>query len=140
MQRKGTFASLPETRKSFQIKKSSSCAKGGIRADQYSWDVPKLHESHQATWPEHTEKCLLDEAGKCGISDLEYAFSEWGFEEYVNMPEWMFHVREAEYAAYDFITNRTGTFAAANRHSLGWETRLELDEFPLEIQCQPCFW
>lgn len=54
------------------------------------------------------------------------------------VPDWEFHGKKL--VGYDFFKNRSRALTAAGRHNLGWQTRLELDEFPLEIQCQRCFW
>lgn len=52
--------------------------------------------------------------------------------------DWAFHTNKV--VGYDFFVNRSHALTAAERHNLGWQRRLELDEFPLEIQCQRCFW
>lgn len=40
----------------------------------------------------------------------------------------------------DFFTNRSRVLLLAEHHSLGADTHLAWDEYPLEIQCSRCFW
>lgn len=103
-------------------------------ADSTSWDVPELAKSGKATWPEHTQKYLLDEEGTW----TQPPEPEWngGWDRFLS--DSMLEGRKM--AGLDYVKTRTQALEAAKRHSLGWETKLELDEFPLEIQCQSCFW
>lgn len=98
------------------------------------WDVQKLHDAGEATWPGNTDKCMVQYQGRCTPPEVD----DWYEEGDLEVPQFMF--RGKEWAGLDYMMNRTGALEAANRHSLGWKTRLDFDEFPLEIQCQRCFW
>lgn len=95
----------------------------------------ELVASGNATWPEHTGKSLLDEEGAWEKPFVE----DWGDEDgSIYFPDSIFKIKG--FSGLDYLRNRSQALTAAKRHSLGWEVKLELDEFPLEIQCQSCFW
>ncbi|ROT38623.1 hypothetical protein SODALDRAFT_333232 [Sodiomyces alkalinus F11] len=95
------------------------------------WDISG--DDGDLTWPEHTFKCWIDEeTGECFPED------EFAYHEVDDIPEWMFP--EGDYAAEDYFRDRSGVLEGAKRHSLGSSQALDWDEYPLEIQCNRCFW
>lgn len=103
----------------------------------HSWDVAALDSSGKATWPQHTEKCSgVGEERVCLEEDEED--EEDDEPSSIGYPKGMFKDLAPE--GVDFVLNRTNALAAARRSVLGWQKRLRLDEFPLEIQCRRCFW
>ncbi|KAG9258756.1 uncharacterized protein F5Z01DRAFT_217380 [Emericellopsis atlantica] len=99
-----------------------------------NWDVKALESANQATWPQHTSKCLLDEDGTCTTPEVD----EFDEPSSVGPPDGAFLTNDV--AALDFYRNRSQALEDARRSSLGWNKALYLDEFPLEIQCKRCFW
>lgn len=100
------------------------------------WDVKALNESGEATWPENPEKCFYDYDRGCrNLTDLSEGEP---IEDDINPPPWMFQNKKPQ--AGDFIKNRSTALETARLHSKGWDTFLNWDEYPLEIQCQRCFW
>ncbi|CAM1507495.1 Fc.00g071360.m01.CDS01 [Cosmosporella sp. VM-42] len=98
-----------------------------------TWDIS---DSDDWTWPIVSPKCRYDDSGECvPLSSNEYL--EWDNEEDV-IPSWQFPLDRVQ--ALDYFMNRTGNLEAAKRHSLGSEEWLDYDEYPLEIQCNRCFW
>lgn len=55
-----------------------------------------------------------------------------------DIPEWMFPA--GEFNGEDYFRDRSGVLEGAKRHSLGASERLGWDEYPIEIQCNRCFW
>jgi len=95
------------------------------------WDISG--SGSDLTWPEHTSKCWIDEeTGECFPEDEDEE------EENDDVPDWMFPT--GDYAAEDYFRDRRGVLDGAKRHSLGSEKALDWDEYPLEIQCNRCFW
>ncbi|TDZ23421.1 LysM domain-containing protein [Colletotrichum orbiculare MAFF 240422] len=96
------------------------------------WDISESN-GNSVTWPEHTSKCWIDEeTGDCFPED-EYAEDVSG-----DVPDWMFPADD--YAAEDYFRDRSGVLEGAKWHSLGSSKSLDWDEYPLEVQCNRCFW
>lgn len=105
-----------------------------------SWDISALVIDDTAVWPSWTQKCylrydsisgvnwVLDENGDC------YDPTPWGD---LQPPYRSFHYGEEEFGAYDIYLNRSSEMPTDNGH--GWPDFIYEDEYPLQIQCQPCF-
>lgn len=104
----------------------------------FSWDIPALEAGDGATWPENPPKCFYDEHGDCITLGEILEDTEREFGDYEDIPQWMFET--GDFAAMDIFMNRSQVLETARRHSLGATTHLDWDEYPLEIQCNRCFW
>ncbi|WYZ42271.1 hypothetical protein EsH8_V_001166 [Colletotrichum jinshuiense] len=71
--------------------------------------------------------------------EMDECFPDDKFAEEPNndISEWMFLTHD--FAAEDYFRDRSGVLEVAKRHGLGSSKALHWDEYPLEIQCNPCF-
>ncbi|RMZ76860.1 hypothetical protein DV738_g4695, partial [Chaetothyriales sp. CBS 135597] len=104
-----------------------------------SWDIQVLQDSGAATWPQHTTKVyprttdpdwpdLVDENGTAidPFEDSPYRYAQ--------PPSSIIPGGGDAFQDYLHIEG-----PVVDDTNYGWAEALEFDEFPLEIQCSPCF-
>ncbi|KAH6635948.1 hypothetical protein F5144DRAFT_619439 [Chaetomium tenue] len=105
-----------------------------------TWDIGALVMDGTVQWPTWTLKCHLqwddthgfywamDENGKC-IDPTPWEDMQPSYQNY--------HYASDAFGAYDIYYNRSSEMPTDNGH--GWPDLIYEDEYPLQIQCQPCF-
>ena len=51
----------------------------------------------------------------------------------------MFPQDNKTHQANDFFMDRSGALASTRRHSVGWDVRLDFDEYPSKFSARPVF-
>lgn len=109
------------------------------RAFLLRWNITDLLNQGRATWPPYSYKCWKDPYNQGDWSwvvdddNLCVDPTPWAD---IELPDLYYRGQNSEPAAIDYYVDRSTLVVDANH---GWPDIIWEDEYPLEIQCQPCF-